>query len=148
MSGTPPPELRRHTRTEVVATAVVFSSGQLHGNFLVQDLSVGGACLMGHFTSPPGKRLNLMLQFPGKPPFSVAAVVVRHDQLGPTRARTAVRFVELDAEQEDTIQEALVATLERERARLLATVLVISADDESRSSLEQDLRALGVEAVT
>ena len=81
MSGSPPPELRRHTRTEVVATAVVFSSGQMHGNFLVQDLSVGGACLMGHFNTPPGRRLTMMLQFPGKPGFSVAAVVVRHDTL-------------------------------------------------------------------
>jgi CheY-like chemotaxis protein len=148
MSGSPQPELRRHTRSEVVATAVVFSEGQLHGNFLVQDLSVGGACLMGHFSTPPGRRLTLMLQFRGKPAFSVVAVVVRHDNLGPTRQRTAVRFIELDAEQEDTIQEALVATLERERARLLATVLVISADDESRDALEHDLHELGVQAVT
>jgi len=148
MSGSPPAELRRHTRTEVVATAVVFSSGQMHGNFLVQDLSVGGACLMGHFSTPPGRRLTVMLQFPGKPGFSVAAVVVRHDTLGPTSQRTAVRFVELDAEQEDAIQEALVATLERERDRLLATVLVISADDDSRDALEHDLRDLGVQAVT
>jgi CheY-like chemotaxis protein len=131
-----------------VATAVVFSAGQMHGNFLVQDLSVGGACLMGHFTTPPGRRLTVMLQFPGRQAFSVTAKVVRHDNLGPTRERTAVRFVELDAEQEDLIQEALVATLERERERLLATVLVISADDESRDALEHDLRDLGVQAVT
>jgi CheY-like chemotaxis protein len=147
MSGSPP-ELRRYIRSEVVATAVVFSSGQMHGNFLVQDLSVGGACLMGHFTTPPGRRLTVMLQFPGKPAFSVVARLVRHDTLGPTRERTAVTFIELEAEQEDAIQEALVATLERERARLRATVLVISADDESRDALEHDLRALGVEAVT
>src|SRR5437868_15322313 len=99
MSGSPLPELRRHTRSEVVATAVVFSAGQMHGHFLVQDLSVGGACLMGHFTTTPGRRLTLMLRFPGKPAFSVAAVLVRHDALGPTRERTAVTFVELDAEQ-------------------------------------------------
>jgi CheY-like chemotaxis protein len=141
-------ENRRHARSEVVATAVVFSSGHMHGTFLVQDLSVGGACLMGHFTNPPGKRLHLLLQFPGKPPFSVAAEVVRHDTLGPTRERTAVSFVALHAEQEDAIQEAIVAALERERARLLATVLVISPDDLSRGALEEDLQALGVAAVT
>ncbi|HXU81141.1 MAG TPA: PilZ domain-containing protein, partial [Polyangia bacterium] len=98
MSGSPQPEHRRHTRSEVVATAVVFSAGQMHGNFLVQDLSVGGACLMGHFSTPPGRRLTLMLQFPGKPAFSVWAVVVRHDALGPTRERTAVHFIELEPE--------------------------------------------------
>jgi len=147
MSGSPLPEHRRHTRSEVVATAVVFSSGQMHGNFLVQDLSVGGACLMGHLQTRPGMRLTVLLTFPGRPAFSVAAVVVRHDALGPTRARTAVTFIELTAEQEDTIQEAIVAALERERQRMLATVLVISPDDDSRGALENDLRALGVEAV-
>jgi CheY-like chemotaxis protein len=147
MTGSLPPELRRHSRSEVVATAVVFSSGQMHGNFLVQDLSVGGACLMGHLDAMPGMKLTVLLTFPGRIAFSVAAVVVRHDALGPTRERTAVTFVDLTAEQEDSIQEAIVAALERERARLLATVLVISADDESRGALEYDLRALGVEAV-
>jgi CheY-like chemotaxis protein len=147
MSGSRPPEHRRHARSEVVATAVVFSSGAMHGNFLVQDLSVGGACLMGHLDAMPGMRLTVLLQFPGRVAFSVAAVVVRHDALGPTRERTAVTFIDLTAEQEDTVQEAIVAALERERARLLATVLVISADDESRGALEHDLRALGVEAV-
>jgi CheY-like chemotaxis protein len=140
-------ENRRHARSEVVATAVVFSSEQLHGTFLVQDLSVGGACLMGHFTSPPGKRLHLLLQFPGKPALSVRAALVRHDTLGPTRERTAVSFMGLTAEEEDAIQEAIVAALERERARLLATVLVISADDLSRGALEHDLHAIGVQAV-
>lgn len=147
MSGSPLPEHRRHARSEVVATAVVFSAGQLHGHFLVQDLSVGGACLMGHFTTPPGRRLTMMLQFPGKPAFSVNALLVRHDALGPLRERTAVTFVELEPEQEDAIQEAIVAALERERARLLATVLVISADDDSRIALEHDLGLLGVQAV-
>jgi CheY-like chemotaxis protein len=143
----PFPENRRHSRSEVVATAVVFAPGQMHGTYLVQDLSVGGACLMGRLQTEAGQRLNLLMTFPGKPAFSVRAVVVRHDDLGPTRQRTAVTFVELTAEQEDTIQEALVATLERERARLLATVLVISSDDLSRTTLEHDLHALGVTAV-
>lgn len=147
MSGSLPPEHRRHRRSEVVATAVVFSAGQMHGNFLVQDLSVGGACLMGHLDAMPGMKLTVMLQFPGGTAFSVAAVVVRHDALGPTRERTAVTFVGLTPEQEDTVQEAIVAALERERARLLATVLVISGDDQSRGALEYDLRELGVEAV-
>jgi CheY-like chemotaxis protein len=141
------PENRRHSRSEVVATAVVFTPGQMHGTFLVQDLSAGGACLMGHLDAMPGMKLNLLLHFHGKPPFSVSAVVVRHDALGPTRERTAVNFIHLTAEQEDTIQEAIVAALERERARMAATVLVISADDASRGALEHDLRTLGHEAV-
>lgn len=147
-SESPRPESRRHARSELVATAVVFSTGQLHGSFLIQDLSVGGACLVGHFTSPPDAHLTLLLQFPGKPSFSVPATIVRHDTIGPTRARTAVRFVDLTATQEDAIQEMIVAALERERARQAATVLVVSPDDNSRDALEHDLHTLGVEAVT
>jgi CheY-like chemotaxis protein len=140
------PENRRHARSEVVATAVIFSPKEMHGSFLVQDLSAGGACLMGHFDTAPGMRLTLLLHVPGKPAFSLAAVVVRHDRLGPTRERTAVTFVGVTAEQEDTIQEAIVASLERERARRAATVLVISPDDDSCGALERDLHALGVQA--
>src|SRR3954469_682298 len=61
----PFPENRRHSRSEVVATAVVFAPGQMHGTYLVQDLSVGGACLMGRLQTEAGQRLNLLMTFPG-----------------------------------------------------------------------------------
>jgi CheY-like chemotaxis protein len=146
----PPPRndnRRRHSRREVMATAMVFSTHKMHGNFLVQDLSAGGACLVGHLEAPADARLTLLLQFPGKPPFSVTATVVRHDTRGLTSARTAVTFVDLTAEQEDVIQEGIATALERERARLAAKVLVLAPPDDSRDTLEQDLRAIGLEAV-
>jgi CheY-like chemotaxis protein len=138
---------RRHGRREVTATAMVFSPRRLHGSFLVQDLSAGGACLIGRVGAPPGTRLTLLLQFPGKVPLPVLATVVRHDSLGSTRARTAVTFLDLHPDHEDAIQEAIAATLERERARLAATVLVLAPEDDTRDALEEDLRILGHEPV-
>ena len=91
--------------------------------------------------------INLLLQFPGKAPFPVAATVVRHDAQGPLRDRTAVTFCDLTPEHEDAIQETIADALERERARLAATVLVLAPDGESRDALEDDLRALGIEPV-
>jgi CheY-like chemotaxis protein len=146
----PPPHndnRRRHSRREVLATAMVFTAHRMHGSFLVQDLSAGGACLIGHLDTAPNARLTLLLQFPGKTPFSVSAEVVRHDERGLTRARTAVAFIDLTADQEDVIQEAIATALERERARQKATVLVLAPDDDGRDALEQDLRALGLEPV-
>jgi CheY-like chemotaxis protein len=138
---------RRHPRRELTATAHIFSPEQLHGTFLVQDLSASGACLVGHLAPPPEARLTLLLQVPGKAPFSVAAQVVRHDARGLLRSRTAVTFLALTPEQERIIQETIAAGLERERARLSATVLVLAPEGDSREELEEDLRALGHEAL-
>lgn len=140
-------ENRRHRRSEVVATVTAFSSDKLFGTFLVQDLSAGGACLLGDVAVPLGTRVNMFLQFAGRPVLSLTATVVRHAQEGSAHHQTAVSFADLRPDQEDAIHEAIVAALERENARRAATVLVIAPDDESRDVLESDLRALGHEAV-
>jgi CheY-like chemotaxis protein len=146
--SSPPPHndnRRRYSRREVLATAMVFSPQKMHGNFLVRDLSAGGASLVGHLEAPLGTKLTVMLQFPGKPPFPVAATVIRHDTHG--AERTAVIFSDLTAEHEDAIHETITEALERERARMSATVLVLAPEGASRDALEDDLRALGVEPV-
>jgi hypothetical protein len=138
---------RRHSRREVTATALVFTPERMHGSFLLQDLSVGGACLVGHLDAEPGTELTLIVQCPGKTPFSVTATVVRHDNRGLTRGRAALTFSRLDAEQEDIIQDTIATAMERERARLAATVLVLAPEGEGREALETDLRAIGLESV-
>jgi hypothetical protein len=146
----PPPRndnRRRHPRREVLATAMVFTAHRMHGTFLVQDLSAGGACLIGHLDVEPGGALTLIMQCPGRTPFSLTARVVRHDGRGLTRARTALTFTDLNAEQEDVIQDTIATALERERARLAATILVLAPEDDGRDALESDLRAIGLEAV-
>jgi CheY-like chemotaxis protein len=143
---TPPNDnRRRHARRELLATAMIFVPDRLHGTYLLQDLSSGGACLVGHLSPDPGTRLTMLLQVPDRQPFTVHAVVVRHDAFGMTRSRTAVTFVDLTIEQEDTIQQAITATLERERTRQAATVLVLAPDDDARDALEDDLHAIGHE---
>lgn len=137
-------ERRRHARSEVVATAVVFTRDRMHGTFFVQDLSAGGAYLLGHLDVHPGEKITTLLRFPGKAPFSVEARVVRHEpRTSAHDDHTAISFLGLLAEQEDIIHEAIVAALERETARLSATILVIDPDDATRDALEHDLRALG-----
>jgi CheY-like chemotaxis protein len=146
----PPPRndnRRLYARREVLATAMVFSAYRMHGTFLLQDLSVSGACLVGHLETAPGSELTLIIQCPGKTPFSLNATVVRHDERGLLRARTAVSFIRLNAEQEDIIHDTIATALERERARLAATILVLAPADDGRDALETDLHELGLEAV-
>jgi CheY-like chemotaxis protein len=137
-----PHERRRHPRTEVVATVVVFSSDHLHGTYLVQDLSAGGARIVGHIDARPGDSVTALLQMPGKTGFSIAARIVRHERRE-DQSYTALSFVDLSAEDEDSIHEAILASL----ARSVATVLVVDRDGSSRDALERDLRSLGHEAV-
>src|SRR4051812_45659801 len=100
MSQPPGIENRRHRRSEVLATVMAFSSDKLFGTFLVQDLSAGGACLMGDVTLPIGTRVNIFLQFPRRPVLALTANVVRHDGQAGNQQQTAVSFVDLRAEQE------------------------------------------------
>jgi DNA-binding NtrC family response regulator len=88
-----------------------------------------------------------LLQFPGKTPFSVRARVVRNDDHHRKSARTAISFVDLAADDEDSIHEAIMTALERESAQRSATILVLDHDAPSRTALERDLRALGHQAV-
>ncbi len=138
---------RRYPRSEVVATAVVFSEDRLHGTYLVRDLSAGGACLVGDMAAPGGERVTVLLQFPGKTPFSLQARTVRNDDHHRKSARTAISFIDLSAEDEDSIHEAIMNALERENTRRSATILVVDHDASCREALERDLRALGHQAV-
>ena len=148
MSADPLSDNRRGSpRREVMATARVFSPERMHGTFLVQDLSASGACLVGHLEAADGAALTLLMHFGRRAPFSVKATVVRHDDSGLARARTAISFVHLTAQQEDMIQDAIAASLERQRARLAATVLVLAPEGQGRARLEDDLRAVGHEPV-
>ncbi len=136
-------ERRRFFRSEVLATAVVFSPDRLHGTYLVTDLSAGGACLIGGSSLSVGAQIRVMIQLPGKPLGSLAARVIRR---GPTQTageHFGVAFVELRAEDEDAIHQALVGELERMRARREATVMMMYHEGNTRDCLERDLRKLG-----
>ncbi len=141
-----PSDRRRHPRTEVWAHALVFSE-RLHGNFLVRDVSAGGACLVGDLDATRGMPVSVLLQFPGRTALSLSAQVVRQDVKNASRY-TAVAFVDLLADEEDAIHEAIVAALEQEHARRSATILVLDGDAIARGTIESDLRAIGHQAVT
>ncbi len=138
---------RKHVRAALAVDAVVFSADRLEGSFPVQDLSSGGALLQGDVPVRPGSSLSIQLRFPGKAALRVGARILRRDKAGAVAPLTAVTFVDLLPEEEDAIHEVIVSALERDNARQSATILVVDDDNAARDGLEQDLRALGHEAV-
>jgi hypothetical protein len=139
-------ERRRHPRGEVIATCEVFSPGRHVGTYIVENLAAGGACLVGEAPLPMGEQVRVVLQLPRRAPLGLLARVVRREELGSSR-RFAVAFVDVTAEEEDSIHQGIVAELERVHARRFATVLVVDQAGEVRDALERDLREVGRQAV-
>jgi ActR/RegA family two-component response regulator len=147
MAGHQDGERRQHKRGEIAATCEVFSSARHFGNYLVNDLSAGGACLIGEAPLPVGEDVHLLLQLPGRPPIGVEGRVVRRAAHEAGHRRFAVAFAGLDEEEEDALHQALVAELERVQARQLASVLVFRGTATPDELLERDLRDVGHESV-
>ncbi len=138
---------RRFPRSEILATAVVFSPDRLHGTYLVSHLSASGASLLGGPSLNVGASVRIMMQLPGKAPGSLPAKVIRRGEPEAAGTRFGVAFTDLRPEDEDEIQQALLGELERMRARLGATVMMMYHEGSTRDGLERDLRRLGHESV-
>ncbi|MFH0899764.1 MAG: PilZ domain-containing protein [Pseudomonadota bacterium] len=139
-------ERRKHPRCEVVASAIVLTRCRFAGTFVVQDLSAGGALLIGDPRLEQGERIRLLLQLPGMKGIGLSAEVVRTEDRGREHS-FAVAFRQPSAPAEDAIQEIVLSTLERRREAEQPTVLVVESSQDVCSTLDRDLRALGRRAV-
>ncbi len=93
---------------QITATAVTASS--IH-QFVVDDLSVNGACLRGVSSLPRRRLFDIIVRVPFYPPIRVRARVVNNQGTA-----TNVRFVHEFDFTEDQIQAALLSELERRQA--------------------------------
>lgn len=141
-------ERRRHPRSEVVGTALVLAANKYSGLYLVENLSAGGALLVGEARLQPGERLKVVLQLPGRKPISVSAEVLRRQVNDAQECLFAVAFQHLSPDIEDTIQQVVLATLERLHDASHPEVLVIDDSRQVCRALERDLRALGRRAIS
>ena len=141
------PERRRHPRFEIAATAFACHAGNYLGQYLVAELSAGGALLLGPRLEV-GARLQLLLKWPDRILVSLYAEVVRQFDATADSAWQAVAFRHVAPEIEDRIQAALVADLaQRPRSSEPASVLVVDDCPMVQRALVRDLRALGHSAV-
>lgn len=141
-------ERRRYPRSRgVVATAVVLAEGTYAGAFVVEDLSAGGALLIGDPRLERGKHVKVLLQLEGRRHITLSAEVVRHQVRESGDHLFAVAFRNVEAAAEGWIQGAVLSALKRCHASPEASVLVVDDSPEIHRALERDLHALGVEMV-
>lgn len=95
-------------RAQTLGRAVVFD-GPTANEYRVENLSAGGALLVGGPVPPVGARLQMVLRV-GSIPTDVieARVAYRMGSAGPG---FAVTFVELDASLQDLIQDVVLAAM-------------------------------------
>jgi c-di-GMP-binding flagellar brake protein YcgR len=121
MAGTPPQrwpenERRRLTRSDrVIATALVLADGKYAGAFVVENLSGGGALLIGDGRIEIGTQVTLLLQLDRAPLLPLVANVVRHHSDEAGVHFFAVAFSELQPAALETIQRAVLAAREQRR---------------------------------
>lgn len=140
-------ERRRSPRSEVPASAVVLAGGRCGGRYRVENLSAGGALLVGDGRVRPGERVTMFLELPGLKPIRLGAEVLRR-QGEAGDARVAVAFRQLAPGVEDTIQRVVLASLERLHEASVPHVLVVDDAPQVCRALERDLHALGRRAVS
>jgi CheY-like chemotaxis protein len=145
-SASAPPGRRGHPRVEVMATAVVLTARRYAGHYLVENLSAGGALLIGEPGLEPGERVEVLLQLPGREPMALSAEILRRQVNGCGQHLSAVAFRDLAPGAEDAIQETILEALERSNAP--GDVLVIDDSAEVCHALQRDLRALGRRALS
>ncbi len=134
---------RRHRRTDVPLTAVLFRRDAALGRFVVQNLSAGGALLTGRRDVSADERVRVVLPFPGREPLVLDGRVARRASAPNQLVALAIEFRHRSPRTEDAIQEALVSELDRRAHVRAPTVLVIQDGEEICRRLAQDARAFG-----
>lgn len=105
---------RRHPRGELAAVATVLTTRGTAGTFALENLSAGGALLIGTCDAEPGEPLKILVQLPGRRACVVPAVLLRHERRG--RAHLfAVAFRDVPPEVEHEIQRFVLPMVEAMR---------------------------------
>jgi CheY-like chemotaxis protein len=135
--------LRRHTRGRPIAAAVV-SNGVYAGTYTVENLSAGGALLVGPPSLAVGERVHLLLTVaaPRACSFNLEGMVLRRESRDDVSA-FALQFRGVSEDAQWLIDSIVVSSLAARRP----TALIV---DDSRSlcqALDRDLSSLGWSAV-
>lgn len=131
---------RKHPRALVPLSATVFQRGQRLGDYLVSNVSAGGALLVHGPHVEPGVPLRIALHGAAPTPCMLDADVVRLD-ITPDRERAiGVSFRHVSAAIEDTLQQLVLRALESVNAPKL---LLAYTDVVALAELARQLRGVG-----
>ncbi len=141
-------ETRRWRRGAPAATARISTAGgHPVGHYKVDNLSAGGALLVGAPPVPVGSYVSIELRLPARLPVKVAAVVVRHEEDTDGGAAFAVLFHRVPSDVEDMIQQAGVEALEKERRERIPVLLSLGEPAGGRYAVERAAAEMGRQLV-
>ncbi|HET9958388.1 MAG TPA: PilZ domain-containing protein [Polyangiaceae bacterium] len=139
-------ERRRHPRGYVAAFATVFVEETLLaketrvGEYVVRDLSAGGAQLVNGPPLEPGMRCRVHLEIAGLGKLRVPAVTVRAAHTPYSNGSIGVMFTHLRPDVEDGLQQLVLQELER---ATMPSVLVACSDIAAASAVADALAEIG-----
>lgn len=140
MHPTSPHERRGCPRGYVAALASVFVNDRHAGDYVVRDLSAGGALLVNGPLLPTQSQCTLLLRVPGLGPLRLNAQTVHTAAHGSDRHAVGIRFTSLAP----PVAEGLRELVEQELERALQPSVLIADNDMARlSDLAEDLADLG-----
>jgi CheY-like chemotaxis protein len=137
-------ERRRHPRAPIAASAVLLKGEQRLGSYRVINLSAGGLLLAGEAPPEGPETLRVSLRVGGDATLKAQVALLRqaHAHRAPS---FALSFVDLDADAEDMIQNAVLEALEQATT---ASVLVVDDSPEICHALRLQLSRLGHRSYT
>lgn len=107
---------RRDPRVDVAETAVVLARFNSGTDFTIENISVGGARIVGPITLDQGERIQILFEMDGLPvelKAEVVSIVTRTFESD----RVLVRFVEVEPTMRDSIRAMVQRRLDRELER-------------------------------
>ncbi len=130
---------RRNVRARVPLVATAFAEGKRIGDYLIRNLSAGGALLFNGPPLPVDKKVGLLLQGALPHPFSLTCTVIR-SHLPSSAASVAVAFGALSAANEDLLHDLVLRSLEDQAH---PAVLVVLRRPHLLASLASELSEVG-----
>jgi PilZ domain len=138
-------ERRRGSRASPVGSAIVMTRTSYVGTYELENLSEGGALLVGEAGLAVGEQVTILLQLRLQSRrFAIEAFVVRHARQGDRRV-FAIHFMNPSDEVTGQIRHAVHQA--RHQPPIPPIVLLIDASIEEAASLCQCVHALGLYAV-
>lgn len=110
-------ERRKQPRVNWVGEALVSVNGNCAVDYQIENISAGGAMLVGGPHLRPGRRVRVLLRLKGLPTIALDAYVLRGTEV--QKPELAVRFTDLDPGIEDLIQDVVLSALSGRHLRPL-----------------------------
>ena len=139
---------RSSRRVDLDGRAVLFQRGDRIGQYVLENISAGGALISGESNVRPGHLVHVLIDLEsGHGTMSLTGSVrrVQHENGNGKGNGVAISFPILSADQEDAIHDAVLrALLRKEAQNTRLPLLVFEPRRRVREEIESEIRSFGI----